>query len=88
MKKRGGDMHYMNGCDGELRQDVPCMDVKYRCVCYSLHASVIRQSPKLAVAQTVGLVAETSLHLVTQASRVFIVHTRVNPACKHPQAQS
>ena len=64
-------MHYTNGCGGELRQDVPCMDVKYRCV-----------------AQTVGLVAETSLHLVTQASRVFIVHTRVNPACKHPQTQS
>lgn len=88
MKKRGGDMHYMNGCDGELRQDVPCMDVKYRCVCYSLHASVICQSPKLAVAQTVGLVAETSLHLVMQASRVFLVHTRDNPACKHPQTQS
>ena len=73
--------------DGELRQDVPCMDVKYRCVCYSLHASVIRQSPKLADAQTVGLVAETSLHLVTQASQVFLVHIRDNPACKHPQAQ-
>ena len=88
MKKRSGGMHYTNGCGGELRQDVPCMDVKYRCVCYSLHASVICRLPKLAVAQKVGLVAETSLHLVTQASRVFIVHTRDNPACKHPQTQS
>lgn len=48
------------------------MDVEYRCVCYSLHTSVIRQSPKLASAQTVGLVAETSLHLITQVSRVFL----------------
>ena len=60
---------------GWLRQEILCMDLKYRCVCYSLHASVIRQLPKLADAQTVGLVAETSLHLVTQASRVFLVHT-------------
>ena len=67
----------MGGCVGVIYgREFPCMDVEYRCVCYSMQTSVIRQSPKLACAQTVGLVAEASLHLITQASRVFPVHTR------------
>ena len=63
----------MGGCVGVIYgREFPCMDVEYRCVCYSMQTSVIRQSPKLASAQTVGLGAEASLHLITQASRVFL----------------
>lgn len=68
--KRKYLMGWMCWC--HLRQGVPVYGQEYRCVCYSLHTPVIRQSPKLASAQTVGLVAETSLHLITQVSRVFL----------------
>ena len=41
MKKRGGDMHYMNGCGGELRKAYPVYGLVIllrlllaACVCY------------------------------------------------------
>ena len=46
-------------------------DIKHRCVCYSMHALIIHQSPKLASLRQWAWWWKLSLHLITQYSRVF-----------------
>ena len=56
-----------------IRHNKPhIQDIKHRCVCYSMHALIIHQSPKLASLRQWAWWWKLSLHLITQYSRVFL----------------
>lgn len=62
-------------------KEIPHIIHEYRCACYSTHALIIRQSPKLASLRQWAWWRKLSMHLITQYARVFLIHVWNLLAC-------